>query len=109
MLRPWGQGRKAKASEGENVAAFNCPLIQLRRSVCLLHCGSGGGRLAHVIESSPGQQQRKYSCERELRLHCLGKAGSLGGGGIVDLAAETQLLKTLGLSPCCCFFVLIHS
>ena len=61
VLRPWGQGRKAKASEGENVAAFNCPLSQLRRSVCLLHCGSGGGRLAHVIESSPGQQRGRES------------------------------------------------
>ena len=37
-----------------------------------------------------------------LRLHCLGKAGSLGEGGIVDLAAaaageETQIVKDLGL------------
>ena len=62
VLRPWGQGRKAKASEGENVAAFNCPLIELRRSVCLLHCGSGGGgRAGHVIESSPGQQRGRES------------------------------------------------
>ena len=110
MLRPWGQGRKAKASEGENVAAFNCPLIQLRRSVCLLHCGSGGGRAAHVIESSAGQQQRerKYSCERELRLHCLGKAGSLGGDRRPGCCYRRDaVVKDLGLVTC--FFVVIDS
>ena len=44
-------------------------------------------------------------------MHCLGKAGSLGGGGrdSVDLpnaAAKTQIVsKTLALSPCCsCLF-----
>ena len=72
------QGRKAKASE--NVAVPST-LIQLRRRyiVCQVEV-----RVAHVVESSPGQQQS----EREstvvrlgLRLHCLGKAGSLGREG----------------------------
>ena len=92
------QGRKAKASE--NVAVPST-LIQLRRRyiVCQVEV-----RVAHVVESSPGQQSERESTvvRLGLRLHCLGKAGSLGEGGIVDLAAaaageETQIVKDLGL------------
>ena len=52
--------------------------------------------------SHGGKRKRESTVERELRRHCLGKAGSLGEGGIVDLAAaaageETQIVKDLGL------------
>ena len=66
---------------------------------------------AHVIESSAGQQrerERKYSCERELRLHCLGKAGSLGGDCRPGCCYRRDaVVKDLGLVTC--FFVVIDS
>lgn len=45
---------------------------------------------------------RESTVVRLVLVHCLGKAGSLGEGGIVDLAAaaageETQIVKDLGL------------
>ena len=42
---------------------------------------------------------RESTVVRLVLVHCLGKAGSLGEGGTVDLAAgeETQIVKDLGL------------
>ena len=40
----------------------------------------GESGACYRVKSWTAETERKYSCERELRLHCLGKAGSLRGG-----------------------------
>ena len=95
-----GQDWKAKATEGENVAAaFNSPSHPV---VGQLHCVSGG--VEHVALDSSARVRESTTVVRRRESALFGKGRKSGGGGrdSVDLPnAETQIVsETLALSPC---------
>ena len=68
----------------------------------------GESGACYRVKSWTAESERKYSCERELRLHCLGKAGSLGGRRDSRLGCcwrRDAVVKDLGLVTMLLFFV----